>query len=462
MRTLRPALACILAATLLAACVRTQRGRNGADLALLDGDLATDSVGPTDAGVEQRPDIGPCLTPPCLDPSFANNGTLRLDNHLISIGWTAHAIAVQPDGKLVVTGVIQPAGTATGKDALVARFLPDGRPDLGFGGAGFVRLDVGDNDSGKSVSVLPDGRIIVAGSADSRAFAARLSVAGALDASFGVAGVFEATLSPAVFNGHTHAANGELVLGGHGFVANEGRNMLLVRLDAQGAPDPTFDNDGEATPDFTQADEFGNTPVVQPDGKILLSGSTWKGGGASHDCALLRVDATGTPDPGFGVNGRVSTDIDGKTNRCSALALLADGRIVAAGYVDSAPGQSDLALTRYGQDGSLDPSFGSAGKVVLDLGGSATIRALVPLKDGRVLAVGHRDGATSRDFALACIDASGALDPSFGQAGVATYDVGGKDELHYAQLDAQGRLLTIGGSTVAGHTTIVVMRLRPL
>src|SRR5205085_1867015 len=98
-------------------------------------------------------------------------------------------------------------------------------------------------------------------------------------------------------------------------------------------------------------------------------------------------------------------------------------KIVVAGSSDAAAkrggesGENDFALARYTAEGNLDPSFGSSGKVLTDFaccpGGNSSVEAIRIQSDGKIVAAGGGFG----DFALARYSDNGKLDPSFGSGG---------------------------------------------
>jgi uncharacterized delta-60 repeat protein len=105
----------------------------------------------------------------------------------------------------------------------------------------------------------------------------------------------------------------------------------------------------------------------------------------------------GSPDPGFGVGGRVSTNFTPSADEPEGgVVLQADGKIVAAGYAGYR-----FALARYEVDGTPDMSFGSGGKVTTNFTGDADLaKALAVDADGRIVAAGDI-GNFHRRFALA-------------------------------------------------------------
>src|SRR5262249_16029875 len=129
------------------------------------------------------------------------------------------------------------------------------------------------------------------------------------------------------------------------------RDFALARHDASGALDPGF---GVVGTDLGGDDDQANDVVATPDGAVAV-GSTDTAGILNSDYALVRYDSGGTPDPGFGGDGIVTTDIAGRADQANA-AVLDDGKIMVAGSTFTSPIDKDFALVRYNPDGTLDHS----------------------------------------------------------------------------------------------------------
>lgn len=210
--------------------------------------------------------------------------------------------------------------------------------------------------------------------------------------------------------------DGRLLVAGSSAGAG-GTKISLLRYERDGALDTSFGSGGKVT---APAGGLGNdqalAAAVQRDGRILVAGRTE--GATGHDFVLMRFTAAGAPDASFGSGGKVVIDFAGGTDVARALLVLPDDRIVVAGEA-LLPGTGlDFALARLLPDGTLDTSFGQGGKVTTPMKadtGSDTVRALVlhtVQGEARVLAVGG-DG----DFQAARYTASGALDAGFAQGG---------------------------------------------
>src|SRR6266702_3403806 len=147
--------------------------------------------------------------------------------------------------------------------------------------------------------------------------------------------------------------------------------------------------------------------AVQPDGKLVAVGVAKTS--RSGDFALARYNTNGSLAPTFGTCGKVTTDFAGNDDAAFALVLQPDGKLVAAGVAKTSR-SGDFALARYNANGSLDPTFGTGGKVTTDFNGDDDAAfAVARQTDGKIVAAGGAKVGRSRsdysgsneDFALA-------------------------------------------------------------
>ena len=187
---------------------------------------------------------------------------------------------------------------------------------------------------------------------------------------------------------------------------------------------------------------------IQPDGKLVGAGSTIEGQGPRHDFRLDRSLANLEDDTGFGDQGQVTTDFGGNDD-AFALALPSNGKLVVAGSSGLA-GVTEFAVARYNNNGSLDSSFGSGGKVRTSSLGSAGkpafANAVVVQSDNKIVAVGFSTpGAAGSDFTLLRFNVDGSLDPTFGSGGKLTTDFfGGDDAVRAALIQPDGKIVVAG------------------
>jgi uncharacterized delta-60 repeat protein len=349
-----------------------------------------------------------------LDPSFGAGGKVTLP-----FGF-ANAAALQPDGRIVAAGGVPVSRPDF--DFALARFHADGTVDERFGAGGKVTTSFGPTaDLVQAVAVQPDGKIVAAGSSGfpqlrNDVFAlARYNADGTLDAGFGAVGKVTTSFgSPGDDTIHALALqpDGKIVAAGSNFVAaREGSSDFAVaRYNADGRLDQTFGSGGKVTTTFGTASDFGNAVLLQPDGKIVVAGYSFQGRIGPSAFALARYNSDGTLDQGFGTGGRVTSDL-GPASSAWAVALQPDGKIVAAGN-----GTGTFALARYNRDGSLDPSFGTGGKVSTPVpaGDDAAVQAVAVQPDGTVAAAGWTSTCTYQDFALVRYRSDGSEDAGFG------------------------------------------------
>lgn len=361
--------------------------------------------------------------------------------------------------------------------------------DPSFGTGGIVTTTLVEWDAYASVTELmqdAQGRIVAAGTSEAGGFLVRYLADGTLDASFGTNGV---TVDNRLYwwlpPPFALAADGRIYAGG--FADYEGRDSIILRFDADGRPDASFGTDGVRALDFEPSELV---PVA--DGKLLIAGT-----------CLVRMLPDGSYDPGFATScwrgfrsiafptpgTIVAAGIDEQQGP-PAIFRVTIGRFLADGFPDPAAGalpvtaspplpfrpilvavQPDgrivavdegyegvINLARVNLDGSLDATFGTDGVVTImrPWGWGSWVGALAVQRDGRIL-VGGRAYVTDDDgydFFVARFLPDGALDPSFGDAGIVVTDVArppyGYQDVVYALLeDRDGRILA-GGATHDG------------
>ena len=184
--------------------------------------------------------------------------------------------------------------------------------------------------------------------------------------------------------------------------------------------------------------------ALDASGRIVVAGYAL---GATYDVALARYDADGTLDSTFGTGGIVVTPVGTGHDFALAMALLGDGRLVVGGHA-VVGGNDNFTLLRYLDDGTLDPSFGTGGKVTTAVGtGSDVVAALTVQPDGKLVAVGTVEAGGTTDIGVVRYDANGALDSSFGTGGKVITPIGASfDGANAAALLADGRIVAAGFS----------------
>jgi uncharacterized delta-60 repeat protein len=356
--------------------------------------------------------VGPAQATPGrpgqLDTTFGKRGQVITG---LSSGFGARAVAIQRDGKIVAAG-------SGGGGFMLVRYRRNGSLDLGFGRKGKARTAFRQGQVW-SLGLQRDGKIIAAGYSSSRdtnyLTLARYRSNGSLDRSFGSEGQVRTPGGGA--SAVALQPDGRIVAAGSFVHFDSGQLQIAFRVArymSNGTRDPSFGSGGSVT---TPTGGDARALALQPDGKIIVAGGSHEGSQSLF--ALVRHEKNGSLDPSFGAGGIVKTalqSLDGAT----ALLLQRGGKIVILGG-SQRQGGSGFALARYTPNGSLDPSFGSGGKVRTSFGsGSAVPTAAALQRNGKIVVVGWMTRYPKWDFALARYGANGSLDPSFGTGGKVT------------------------------------------
>jgi uncharacterized delta-60 repeat protein len=371
-----------------------------------------------------------------LDTSFGSGG-----KKTINFGGTddPRVVLVQPNGRIVVAG-----GGAAASSFCVVRLRTNGTLDTTFGSGGKKVIDFGGEDESVFGAALQtDGKIVLAGDSHFKVAVARLKPNGALDASFEGDGkkVFSwGALSRA--QAVVTAPNGKILLAG--FSGPEGGNIQVARLKTNGLLDTTFGTGGKAAVDFG-GDDFGMAMARQADGRILVAGRSSAAG-----AVVARLRATGTLDPDFDGDGRVTLPGGGSA---SAVLVQPDRNIVVAG---NAMGSAVMTVTRLTPTGGLDPTFGAGGTATIDFASLADLAAGAALQpDGKIVVAGYSQG--TEDVAVARLNSNGSPDATFGVAGKATVEFGVATFGQAVALQSNGRIVVAGQKT--GGDDFAVARL---
>jgi uncharacterized delta-60 repeat protein len=394
-----------------------------------------------------------------LDASFSGDG--KVITAISDSDDFAAAVAVQADGKIVAAGFVHVASPLD-DDFAAVRYNSDGSIDNTFGSGGKVTTNFGAGsfDRCTAMAIQSDGKIVLAGysqTGGNRNIALlRYNTNGTLDSTFDIDGkVITDIANDETCNAVAIDANGKIIVGGSVTSGTSTHSdFLIVRYNSDGSLDNTFDTDGIAFTDFSGGYDFCYAVAVQPDGKIVAAGN--RDGGGPLDFALARYNTDGTIDSTFGTAGRVTTDFGSAYDECHAVAIQSDGKIVAAGYTDLffSGNNYDFAVARYNSNGTLDNSFDSDGMMMTIVGiYSDLANAVLIQSDGKIVVSGISANSTDADFSMVRLNANGSLDNSFGTNGTVITDfAGGSYDYAYASaLQSDGKIILAGGSGITRH-----------
>jgi len=277
-----------------------------------------------------------------LDLTFAGTGYISADFNTFYD--YAYDLAIQQDGKLVIAG-----GTIAGddEDVLVVRYLPSDLIDTSFNHTGWAKFDIWRSDEARYVTMLPDQRI--------------------------------------------------LVLGVSGSANPLKTDIILLQLLPNGTADPQFGNNGSLIVGISPVWNYPAGMVLLNDGKILIGGTI-----GTKEFGLIRLNANGTFDGTFGINGVVTQVIANvQNNSASAFTLQEDGKILMAGFSGKYPDYQSC-IARFNVTGSLDSGFADNGVLFHDLSDSTNYWTnIVAISNERVLVSGNANNSMLYDHAIA-------------------------------------------------------------
>jgi uncharacterized delta-60 repeat protein len=394
-----------------------------------------------------------------LDNTFNGNG--KVTTPVGSLDAFGESVAVQSDGKIVVAGY---ADDGINYEFALVRYNSDGSLDDGFGTGGSVVTYYGDSVChGYALAIQPDGKIVVAGTYYSGLvqyddfMLARYNSNGTLDNTFGAGGVVTTDFGNSDDYGESVAiqSDGKIIVAGTSNIYNVPDNVqafALARYNTNGALDDSFGVNGLVATNFLNSDNYGNSIVVQPDGNIVVAGSS-SYSDSIVSIALVRYKTNGIVDSSFGING-IDTTLIGENASGNSIALQPDGKIVVAGYAGN-----NFAVLRYATNGIIDTTFGTNGK---DTTGFDTLVAtgnsLVIQTDSQIVVGGSIGSA----FALVRYKVNGTPDSTFGTNGkVTTTFTGVDDGANSLALQPDGKIVAAGFTEVDTAYYFAVARYIP-
>jgi uncharacterized delta-60 repeat protein len=411
---------------LLAAC--SSEASNTGDTPAKDGRPAPSGDPGTDPGTEPgSPTTPSAVGPGAVDPTCGASGYMAVDGTLAALraDGNAGAIAIISGGLARVDAQGKIAKTAGSPVGDLVR-APDGRYyGVGGSGASVVRfaadlsIDTGfafDEQFPGSIAgatVAPDGKLYLAGSV-----AVNTSQAHVVVRRFDASGKVDATFAPDDDEMPKDMTASGIALAKDGSVlvqSDDGFTPGILRLTTSGALDTSFGNGGHLVLSKL-GPRYSREMLVDGEGRILVLGMT------NDEVQVARLGADGAYDATFGSGGIAEVDLDELPSssdvdeNVEARAMFIDpqGRIVVVANYQSGkdtfkPDVQTLRVVRFDASGKLDASFGEKGIAKLDYGKDATASSAlyrhgaVPLGDGRLVIGGQKRVGANLSYAMACV-----------------------------------------------------------
>lgn len=393
-----------------------------------------------------------------LDTSFGNDGIVLTE--ITTDHSFGDATVVQADGKILVAGY---AGAPSTYQMAVARYNTDGSLDTSFGNNGTLRFPVGTAKSYVlDMALQNDGKIVLGGytydNVSSDFAIVRLNTDGSFDNTFGSAGI------TILDDGGRELAevisileDGQILIAG-----DKDDNFAVARVNADGSLDTTFGVNGWAVTQFDTNQSWVKDIAVQNDDKIVLTGMLINGT-STFEIATARLNADGSADNSFGTNGKVRFNIGNGNDFSEGVAVQEDGKILIGGHkwIANLDQRHDFAMVRLNANGSFDTTYGNNGiSTVQIVDGSNYSRDMLLQPDGKAILVGFTVFQGEYDMAMMRFGTDGILDTTFGTDGTVSTDVLGREDYGTAvTLQPDGKIVFAGYSyTAQGDASFVVAR----
>lgn len=403
-----------------------------------------------------------------LDSSFGVGGIVTTD---FSGAWDeAHSVWIQYTGATPNRILVGGYGVVASGDFAVARYNLNGTLDATFDGDGRTNVQMShpsgpNQNDGVTGMIRSVGRIVLVGYAygnqqDLECAIARLNDTGALDGTFDLDGKRLEDAGSTIGSARSVLVqpDGRIVTAGNMSGAT-GDDFAVFRCLADGTPDMSFNGGAWSKTAIGPYDDEVAAVARLSDGKLLVAGYSALAGETS--VVLVRYNADGTNDSGFGTGSIVVHHVGGMSLEVADMAIQPDGRILVAATTVSEPW--GIVVARFESDGAPDPTFGIySGHTAVFLGYGGAANAMTLQSDGKIVIAGRvatGPGDDEFDFLVLRFDADGALDPSFGASGSVITLMGSEfDEATDVAVEANGKILVAGSSEIGADKTMALAR----
>ncbi len=349
----------------------------------------------------------------------------------------------------------------------ISVFSQDGFLDTTYGNSGFYIYDSG--AYGTCLEIDANQKMVIGTYGYFQTFKFyRFNSSNQLDTTFGTGGYTTIDLGGgvAVLHDMKIQPDGKIIAVGYWEDTGSAnrKDFIIVRLNADGTLDTTFNGTGKLTIAFGNNEDVANAVAIQNDGKILVVGHTFTG--SYKDVAVSRINANGTLDTTFGTGGKVTTDLAGNNDSATCIAINADGKFAVGSFTYGAGSSSifaDFGIVKYNSNGSLDTSFSSDGKQVVVISSSSNDKpcAITFQSNGKILVGGEvfPTSSSRNDYGIVRLNTNGTLDTTFSSDGIFTTPIGTSDDTPSAmKLLSNGKIILAGTVSSGSYHDIGLIR----
>lgn len=401
-----------------------------------------------------------------LDPSFGNAGIAA---HPHPNTAEIKCFAFDNNGNIISAGYARQGGAGTSNYQLtLTKTDRNGMLDASFGINGKVTTVIGDSEYPEDIVIQPDGKIIVVGSVylgstpsgpgPYNAFAVRYNANGSLDTSFATNGIYKLT-SARQFVSVMLLSNGSIVLGGNTSLNNE-YLAILVKLDSNGIEDSQYGTNGVLSLTSSIFKFLMWEAILLNNGSIFCVGYEYSDILNHSKSAYCKIDSFGNFDTTFGTNGKVTLDLFNYNPITNITELLHTARELPNGQIVVGGTELNPFLLKMNSNGSLDSAFGTNGMKILSY--SFRPRAMALQANGKIIIGGLKMFTIGNNgYTVTRLDNDGNLDTTFNNGkGLVDIDASaGDDWLNHIKLKSNDTLIIGGGSKINNTYNFTLARL---
>ncbi len=399
-----------------------------------------------------------------LDGSFGIGGRSSID--LQSFQDAPSNLAIQNDGKIIIGGISN--GPAISGASALIRLQPNGEIDDSFGNNGIVLTDIQGTspDYFTSVHYLTDGKILAGGTSFGWFIIVRYHSNGLIDTSFGNDGIYSffPGVGPAggIIEEMVILENGNILCGGSA-VNGTNNDFALMRLLPSGVMDSLFSGNGLIKIDFP-ADNTGNSISLRHDGKILVTGGAFRRYSEGYEVALMNFNENGTLNSSFAGSGYRLTNISFSHDYGNSVILQPDGKVIVTGTSLQRTEDSikRAILIRYVQIGNTDFTFNQNGIINIDFGvpSSEGIESIIQ-PDSKIVTLACLNASTTdniQGIGLIRHNPDGTIDSTFGTNGIVVFTGVVSYDPKSILILPDGKLLIIASVSSEDSSSIFLMQ----
>lgn len=393
---------------------------------------------------------------PTLDTTFGTSGTGGANSFASDNYDVVNDAVIDSNGKTVITGYVNYSNS----DLYIARFNSDGTIDRTFGYRGAINKDLGQDDKGVAIAVDSSGRVVVAGTQTSgslsEVFVIRYTATGMLDTTFNTTGYAVTSFGiPFSATDMKIASDGSILVSASGI-----GDFRLIKFASDGTSNTYIDVD------FSSGSDIAYSLALQSDGKALVAGAAtptpaFNAVGSDFAVARFNVSPSLSLDTTYGSSGKVAVDIGTFSSDVAyATYINAADELYVAGATLNTSSKNDTAAIKLDSSGNLVSGFGSSGKLVVDVNSDATkgdeAKSIAADSSGN-LYFGVESTVSNVDAVIYKTDATGAVDSSYGASGQVSFDYSSSNN-HVGKLlvDSSNRVnIAVNGTASAEESSIV-------